>query len=69
MMGSSNTYFSPGAENPGVQILHVAKASSPVTSVEGDTCECKSLNSSLKKPQQSRSDWVLHPCQFPEIKA
>lgn len=55
-MWSSNTYFSPAAENPGVQRLHVAKASSPVTPVEGDTCECKSLNSSLEKPKQSRSD-------------
>lgn len=56
MMWSSNTFFSPAAENPGVQRHHVAKAASTVTPVEGDTCECESLDSSLEKPKQSRSD-------------
>lgn len=43
--------FSPAAENPGVQRLHVAKASSPVIGVGGDICECKSLDSILEKPK------------------
>lgn len=42
MMWSSNISFSPAAESPGVQRLDVAKASSPVTRGERDTCECKS---------------------------
>jgi len=47
----------------------MAKAPSAITAVEGDTCECKSLDSSLEKPKQSRNGWVLPLCESIEIQA
>lgn len=47
----------------------MAEAPSAVAAMEGDTCECKSLDSSPEKPKQSRSSLVLHLCESKEIKA